>query len=243
MGTKILPTVIQGLKRILKRKQITYRQLAPKINMSESGLKKLFSGKDISFSRLFQICEVLGVQLSDLLSEVERGDNYQHSFTPQQESYFLKNKMGFNIFWKLVYERVSADDVKRHYELGEREFNLILTRLNDLALIKIKSGAVKLPRVRDITWSREGLFAKKLLNDWSTKLLSEQLGAKAHTDGQVQLRYFCFQSHVYKELIEKLKNLEKEFLQNTVRDMNLYEARQLTRVGWLSVAAPTSFVD
>ena len=243
MGAKIIPAIIQNLKSTLRRKKISYRQLAPKLAMSESGLKKLFLSKDISFSRLFQICAVLGIPVSDFLREIERGDSYQHTFSAIQENYFLKNRLGFNVFWKLVYERIDQDSVRQELNLKEREFNIVLKRLEDLELIRMRAGKVKLPRVREITWSRNGVFTKKLLNEWSYKLLSEQLNESGANEGQLILRYFCFQKPIYDELVEKLKLIEKEFLQHTVRDMNLYDSKNLTRVGWLSVAARTSFVD
>ncbi|OQW47975.1 MAG: hypothetical protein A4S09_14350 [Proteobacteria bacterium SG_bin7] len=244
MGTKLFPYVIQSLKRILRRKKVTYRHLAKKIMMSESGLKKIFLGKDISFTRLTQICEVLGISLSDLLIEIEQGDSFQYSFSAAQEAYFLKNRKGFNIFWKLVYERWKPQEIETHYRLSPREINSYLQQLSDLNLVRYKGpGKVKVPRVRAITWRRDGVFTKKLLNEWSLKLLHEQLQAPLTNNGQLQLRYFCFQEHVYRDLLERLKAIEKEFLQNTVRDMNLFEAKDLTRVGWLSVASPTTFVE
>lgn len=244
LGAKIFPLVVLRLKRLLRQKKITYRQLAPKVGMSESGLKKMFTAKDISLVRLSDVCQVLGINLSDLLAEIERGgENYQYTFSTQQENYFLKDKLGFRVFWKLVYERLSPEDIRLHYQLNNRAMGSVLQKLVSLKLVKLRGSKVKVPRVREITWSRSGGFVKKILSEWSNKLVSDQLNGKAPQDSQHLLRYFCVQKHVYKELLEKLKSLEKEFLLNTVRDMNLYESKNLTHVGWLSIATPTSFVD
>ena len=44
---------------------MSYQELAIRIRMSESGVKKIFAGEDVSLSRLSQICDALDVNLVD----------------------------------------------------------------------------------------------------------------------------------------------------------------------------------
>ncbi|MBO9666756.1 MAG: helix-turn-helix transcriptional regulator [Bdellovibrio sp.] len=58
--------VSEVLRNLLKSRGITYKDIAEKLEMSESGVKKLLTSDDISFNKLNAILEFLGLTLKDL---------------------------------------------------------------------------------------------------------------------------------------------------------------------------------
>ena len=59
--------LIDAIKRLLKSRGMTYAQLATRIDLSEASVKHMFSQETMSLTRLEEICEVLGIGLSELV--------------------------------------------------------------------------------------------------------------------------------------------------------------------------------
>ena len=63
--------IIITLKKALKAKGIKYKDVAKHLCMSESNIKRQFTQGDISLSRLEKICDLLSMEISDLLELVQ----------------------------------------------------------------------------------------------------------------------------------------------------------------------------
>ncbi|WP_395703486.1 helix-turn-helix domain-containing protein, partial [Aquabacterium sp.] len=61
--------VLQVLRAEMRAAGVTYRQLAQRIGMSESSIKRLFGQRDMALSRLAQICQAVGVSMEDVLRQ------------------------------------------------------------------------------------------------------------------------------------------------------------------------------
>jgi len=77
--------LINALKRGLRARGLTYRELAQRIGLSEAAVKRMFSRRAMSLLRLEQICEVLGVGLAELGAEAGRGAEPMARLTRAQE--------------------------------------------------------------------------------------------------------------------------------------------------------------
>jgi len=64
--------VLRNLKARMRAEQITYRQLAHKVGLSEPTIKRDMSRGAFSLRRLEQFCEALDVTLGDLLQPPTR---------------------------------------------------------------------------------------------------------------------------------------------------------------------------
>ena len=54
------------LKQLLRQHQITYKDIANQLEMSEANVKRIFSTNSFALDRLEQIGEILQMSLSDL---------------------------------------------------------------------------------------------------------------------------------------------------------------------------------
>ena len=64
--------MLQFLRRRLKAQGITQKDLALKLNVSEASVKRMFAGENLSLARLEQVCQLIGLDLTDC-SDGHRG--------------------------------------------------------------------------------------------------------------------------------------------------------------------------
>src|SRR5580765_3197993 len=58
--------IIASLKRLMKARSITYKELAGRIKLSEISVKRIFSQSSLSLARLEQICQALEVSIQEI---------------------------------------------------------------------------------------------------------------------------------------------------------------------------------
>lgn len=71
--------IMSSLKAIMKSRQVTYRDLARQIRLSEASVKRIFSRSTLTLARLDEICKALEVSMS----EVVRLAGEQSADTPE----------------------------------------------------------------------------------------------------------------------------------------------------------------
>jgi transcriptional regulator with XRE-family HTH domain len=234
--------IVGIIKSALKKKGISYRELGERIGLSESGVKKLFNGKDCSFNRLCEICDVIELPLTDLLHSFHASSPRDVDFTEKQQEFFLKNMDCFRFFWKLVYERWSVKKIQAHFELTERETFHYLKRLDEIGLIELHSGnRVKIQKIELIQWIGKGPLLKRLRRDWSTDLIHEILEGKIAEDHHFSIRSYQLTSQSAQELLNTLRDIDLEFGRRSIREMILYPDR-VKQFRTLSALAAGSFV-
>jgi DNA-binding Xre family transcriptional regulator len=131
--------VIHVLRAELRAAGITYKTLAERIGMSESSVKRMFGQKDMSLSRLEQICKAAGVAMEDVLRGA--ADEAPHTDTltlPQEKSLIAKPRLLLVAICCLGHWSVAQ--VTETYKLTEAECILALAELDRLGLIQLKPG-------------------------------------------------------------------------------------------------------
>lgn len=234
--------VISSLKNILKIKKVTYKALAKKLRLSESGVKKIFTSEDCSFKRLEEISEAVGVSLGDLLSEVRNPTVRAIEYSVTQQEALMRQKDLFHFFWKLVYERMEVAEIKSEFAMTDLQVFKYLKKLDDLKLIRLHPGnVVKLPRIEPIRWESKGPLAKKIFSEWPNQILKDAQSNVDEYESHLILRYYKLTERSRKELVESLRAIEDEFLKRTIREMKLYR-KDLESVRMLCVVAEGNFI-
>ena len=94
---------IDTLKRCLKTRGITYKDVAIALELSEASIKRLFSERSLSMKRLEQICRLMDMSFSDLarmndLTYQER----QTTLDASQEAALAKDAILLSYFYLLL---------------------------------------------------------------------------------------------------------------------------------------------
>ncbi len=131
--------VLQVLRTELRAAGITYKMLAERIAMSESSVKRMFGQKDMSLSRLEQICKAAGVAMEDVLRGAADVRPHADTLTlPQEKSLIAKPKLLLVAICCLGHW--SIEQVLETYRLTEPECIGYLAELDRLGLIQLKPG-------------------------------------------------------------------------------------------------------
>ena len=129
--------VLDVLRAELRAASITYKELAARIGVSESSVKRMFGQKDMALSRLAQICQVTGIALEDVLRRAADARPQADALTLPQETSLVANP-------KLLLVAIcclghwSLEQVLETYRLSEPECITLLAELDRLGLIELK---------------------------------------------------------------------------------------------------------
>ncbi len=129
--------VLQVLRAELRAAGITYKVLAQRIRMSESSVKRIFAQKDMSLSRLAQICKSAGIALEDVLRQAADTTPQADTLTLAQEKSVVADPM-LLLVAICCLGHWSLEQIVETYNLSEAECIRKLVRLDRLELIELK---------------------------------------------------------------------------------------------------------
>lgn len=148
--------LVATLKRRLKLQEMTYRDLAASLGLSEPSVKRLFASRRFSIDRLVQISNLLGFTLAELAQEAAISEGRLQVLTESQERELVSDE-------KLLLVAVCAlnqwtvSDIIAAYALTEAEVVQRLVRLDRLRLIHFLPGnRIRLNVTRDFDWLQKG---------------------------------------------------------------------------------------
>lgn len=200
----------KALKSVLMEKNLSYAKLAGRIGMSESGVKKLLTGKDISFSRLQTVCAALGLELTQLLDRCRAIPARQVHLNAEQTDFFLENQEAFDFYWLLVGENLAANEAARALGLSLAEKSRILRQLDELGLIEWHMDdriRRKVPRGMPLVWDARNPVVRAQTERWAAQLVGDAFGGR----GMMSLVQMGLSESRCEELRRRLRAVVDEF--------------------------------
>jgi len=125
------------LRAELRAAGITYKMLADRIAMSESSIKRMFGQKDMTLSRLAQICQAAGIAMEDVMRRAADARPQADTLTLVQENALVANP-------RLLLVAIcclghwSLEQVVETYRLTPAECIGLLVELDRLGVIELK---------------------------------------------------------------------------------------------------------
>lgn len=148
--------LIAVLKRVLRSRGLTYAKVAKHLGLSEASVKRIFHLGDLSLSRLEAICELAGIQLSDLAEGLADLEPLVSELTREQERELLKNPRLLLMSYLLI-NRWDVDEIIQRFRIESDEAKQLLKRLRDLKLIEILPfDQIRVLTARNFSWRRDG---------------------------------------------------------------------------------------
>lgn len=222
MRSALYPHLITTLKALLKKKGLSYENLAERSGIPLSTLKKNLTAEDCSLNRLDEICRAADLSLEDLINANQKESQQAIHFSEEQEEHFKKNLPAFHVYWNLVYERRTLEDTGKRCRLAESEIKKLLLQLDRLNLIELHPGnRIKLPALRPVRWARDSDFMKQIQREWAEKLLKDCSHGEEDPE-RFALQFFQLRKETIAELKNTLASIEEEFSRRTIREMRLY---------------------
>lgn len=148
--------LVQELKNQLRLKGVTYRALAGELDLSESAVKQMFASANMTLARLDRICEIISLDLGDLVQQSENSGRQLQSLSIEQEAELISDPKLLLTAYCLVNHWTFADILER-YELTEVEGIRYLAKLDRMKFIELLPGNRVKPLIAtNFNWQPNG---------------------------------------------------------------------------------------
>ncbi len=210
--------IVDVLKRVLKTRGITYRELAKRVNLSEASIKRIFAEETFTLQRLEKICAAIGMTVGELIRSAATEDEQNKYLKLEQEQLLAQDPRLLACFYLLLNGR-STPDIQSRLSLNEREIRSLYVKLDDARLIELLPALKTRLRVGPIvTWRTDGpvrrvyerqVKAEFLQSDFTGADESLQFCTAELSDASAQL------------LFRKLEQFSREFADYAALDRHL----------------------
>jgi hypothetical protein len=162
--------LVATLKQALRAHGFNYRKVAAALDLSEASIKRLFAEESFSVERLEQICRLLGMEIADLVHEMEARAHRISELTEAQEQELVSDERLLMVAF-VILNGWKYEDILERFRLAEAETVRFLARLDRLKFIELLPGnRFRLLVSRQFAWRRNGpiqrYFTANLLRDF-----------------------------------------------------------------------------
>jgi len=160
------------LKQLLRQQNLTYKNVADKLNMSEANIKRIFSTNSFTLDRLEQICEVLQMSMSDLFIIAQKQTQQLTQLTKEQELELLADTK-LLLVAVCVRDAWSFDEIISHYQIEKHDCIRLLARLDRLKIINLlPNNHYKSLIAQDFRWIPGGPLEKFMEQEVMVKFMA-----------------------------------------------------------------------
>ena len=230
--------ILRALKRCLKAKGLTYRDIAEALDLSESSIRRIFSRKTFSLNRLEQVCRFLDMSVYDLIrmTRLDSADDVSR-LSLEQERKLAEDPIALTYFYLMLTGR-TPEKIAKEFGLDDRQQTTLLVKLSRLKLVELyPTNNGRLLTSRRIEWRRDGPIRKA----YQSQVTKAFMDSKFENNGEM----FRFDTGELSEasveiLCRKLEKLSQEFDELTDIDISL-PARKKKAIGLMVGLRPWAY--
>ena len=149
--------LLHTLKKLLKRHNKTYVDVAACLQLSEASVKRLFSEQNMSLQRLDTICGLLGMEISELVQEMRAEQLKPISELSYAQEKEIADDLNLLLVTVCVLNRWSLAEIVQHYQFSETQVIRYLAHLDRLHIIELQPGnRIKLLVTANFKWLDDG---------------------------------------------------------------------------------------
>ena len=194
--------IISALKKQLKVAGMTYRDLAGRLELSESAVKHMFSSGNFSLRRLDEICAVLEIDIGDLVSISEAQEGKIEQLSAENEEEIVADDRLLLLAYCLI-NHWTFDEIVSRYDISPADGLKYLRRLDRMKVIDLLPGdRVRLLVASNFSWRKNGaieqFFRKRVQTEFFSHDFDDDDSIRIVKNGMLSRK-----SQVH--LIEKLK--------------------------------------
>ncbi|MCP4912169.1 MAG: helix-turn-helix domain-containing protein [Oligoflexia bacterium] len=238
------PIVISlKIKKIMKAKKLKYSDLASHLEMSESGVKKLLSGKDFSMNKLSLIADFLELGLVELIESSKEQEFVEHKLNGEIEAFFVNNWDHFCFYWLFVAEVTPLETILSDYGLEFKDVEKYLLKLDSFDLIEYHSKEkIVINEDNSFTWGADGPLVKKMLTTWSHSLMNDCVENNKTNGRRMGLFSVRMGRKTMEEFTAEMGKLVQEFTEKGVYDCHTGK-QDLVNFAFTYAFRPQSFPE
>ena len=164
--------LIKTLKKALKAHGKTYADVSRQLGLSEASVKRLFSQENLSLERLDRICQMLDMEISDLVQLMTEQQHNLQQLTVEQEQE-ITDDITLLVVAICALNKWTMGEIVAFYDITEGECFLKLAQLDRLKLIDLlPNNRIKVRVAPNFSWRENGpiqaFFQEKLGQEFLT---------------------------------------------------------------------------
>ena len=227
--------LVLALKKELKAAHMTYADLAQKLDMAESSVKRMLAKGDMSLSRIDAICRALKLDFAELARRVADAQPLLAELTQAQEKAVVADKK-LLLVAICVLSQWTLEQITAAYRLSEAEGVKYLAQLDRVGIIELRPlNRYRLKLAKTFRWRPHGpvmdFFREHALLDYYSG------GFDGHGEGLLLVHGSIARS-LAPSFVERLQRVAQDFAQQHQADQKLPEK---DREGYTLVLAMRSW--
>jgi DNA-binding Xre family transcriptional regulator len=210
--------LLETLKHALKAQKLTYADVARVLDLSEASVKRLFADKNLSLLRLEQICQLLQMEISDLVQLMNQRAQRIDQLTSAQEAEIAGDRVML-LVTVCALNRWTLREMLDYFTIEELDAVRCLARLDRLKIIDLLPGnRIKLLISPNFHWIENGpirqLFRTRLQDDFFNSRFDRQSEKLVIVNGMLSRKSNAV-------LQKKMERLAREFAELNDDDAGL----------------------
>ncbi|MCP3867319.1 MAG: helix-turn-helix transcriptional regulator [Gammaproteobacteria bacterium] len=159
--------LIDELKKALKAHGRTYADIAKYLDLSEASIKRSFSQRNFTLQRLDQICQMIDIEISDLVQQLNENTATPLSGLTLEQEQEIVGDLELLLITVCILNRWTLVQLMERFDIPEVRCIKHLTRLDRLKVIELlPRNRVKLRVASNFKWRENGpiqqFFLEKL---------------------------------------------------------------------------------
>lgn len=212
--------LVTALKQELKTARMTYADLARKLGMAESSVKRMLAKGDMALSRIDAICRALKLDFAELARRVADAQPLLAELTQQQEKAVVADKK-LLLVAICVLSQWTLEQMVAAYRLSEAEGIKYLAQLDRIGIIELRPlNRYRLKLAKTFRWRPHGpvmnYFREHALLDYYSG------GFDGHGEGLL-LVHGSISRSLAPAFMERLQRVAQDFAQQHQADQKLAE--------------------
>ena len=227
--------LVTALKKELKAAQLTYAELARRLGMAESSVKRMFAKGDMSLSRVDAVCRALKLDFADLARRVAESQPLLTELTKEQERAVVADKK-LLLVAICVLSQWTLEQMTGTYRLTEAEGIKCLAQLDRIGIIELRPlNRYRLKLAKTFRWRPHG----PVMNFFREHVALDYFAGGFDGEAEGLLLVHGSISHaVAPSFVDRLQRLAQDFAQQHQADQKLPEK---AREGYTLVLAMRSW--
>ena len=149
--------LVHTLKQALKAHGKTYADVARHLDLTEASVKRLFSERSFSLQRLDRVCQLIGMEISDLVQMMREEMQKPISELTEEQEQEIVGDLELLLIAICVLNRWSVSDIMSQYAVPETRCIRHLAKLDRLKIIELlPRNRVKLLVASNFSWRPNG---------------------------------------------------------------------------------------
>jgi len=210
--------LIDALKNVLRARGVTYAKLAKGLRLSEASVKRIFAARSFTLERFDQVCEFLGIEISDLAKMVAAQGGSPERLSRDQEKVLVSDPTLLLVAVHAL-NHWSLDEIVAGFALSKPECVRLLARLDKLEIIDLlPDNKIRVRVARNFAWLPDGpiqqYFQEQVQSNFLRSRFDESGELMAFTTGML--------SRTSNAVIQnRMKRLSVEFSELHHQDLEL----------------------